>query len=575
MARLKTNVRYGVTVAVATLLATAPTLAVDQAIAADPAPGSSIVEFYTPRGGETERVDGTVHLVLGAASGVDSVVLSYRKDGGGPVTFASVMPDPTTHVVDYTWTNAPLGTVDLQATGLDADDAILGTAEADGVTLSTRAGTQFTFVRPAPSGEALGVFRRADGHSFARASGFTTRVEEPTADAPDIGAVAPPASALPAPTGTFRKEADRWTYRQPVDLSGNPGLATRRAVIRVHDSVSSSAVETPLYIQTIGTVTSTTTPVPGTSKVTITARVTDQKGQVVVGAPVRLRGYINGSKSPVSQLAVTDAHDGLVTFTNGGAGFPAGFYVAYVDVNLNGKQAGRQEIGSQSVVGTVSYAAPGRPLYHNNVPTRRASGTVGDSLLGTRLAAARRYQWIDQDGHLSFATRAVRRGGAARVTAPAHLTWVNAHGAPFNPRWLKNGRFETRAWSAIQRRPGLRNADMTFKQNAAHNLSVEWEVKDIRPFTSTAALNAAFASLAASAQRYYGPAWASRVEIKMLSNLSGGLPFALRVLRYAHAQGFTTMLLARGAAASTQIPASAHQYVTYVRGARAGLYATR
>jgi hypothetical protein len=159
------------------------------------------------------------------------------------------------------------------------------------------------------------------------------------------------------------------------------------------------------------------------------------------------------------------------------------------------------------------------------------------------------------------------------VNQPAHLTWVNAHGAPFNPRWLKKGRFETRAWAGLRKHRGLRTVDTTFRQNAAYGLSVEWEVKDIKPFTSTTALNAAFASLAAAARRYYGPGWASRVEVKMLSNLSGGQAFALRVLKVAHAHGFTTIYLARGAATRTQIPASAHLYVDYVRGARAGLYA--
>ena len=101
----------------------------------------------------------------------------------------------------------------------------------------------------------------------------------------------------------------------------------------------------------------------------------------------------------------------------------------------------------------------------------------------------------------------------------------------------------------------------------------EWEVKDIRPFTSAAALNAAFASLASSAQRYYGASWASHVQIKMLSDLSGGQAFALKVLNAAHAHGFTTMYLARGTATRVQIPASAHAYVDYVRGAAGTLYA--
>jgi hypothetical protein len=351
-------------------------------------------------------------------------------------------------------------------------------------------------------------------------------------------------------------------------------------VIGVSDTISSDAAETPLYFQTVAAVGATAAKVAGSSNVTVTARVTDQEGAPVVGAVVRLTGYANGSRSPVNQLAVTDAHDGVVTFTGPGTGsgpalatgYSAGFYTAYVDLNLDGRRGGR-ELGDQSVVGHVSYVAPGHALYHNNSRTRGGGGTVGDSLRGTRAAAARGYQWIDQDGQLSYTSRANLRGGVSRVSHPAHLTWVNAHGAPYNPRWLKKGRFETRAWSRIKRRPGLRNAEMTFQQNAAYRLSVEWEVKDIRPFTTPAALDAAFTSLAASAQRYYGAAWRSRVQVKMLSNLSGGPAFALKVLKAAHAHGFTTIYLARGRAAEVQIPAAAHEDVTYVRGARAGLYA--
>ena len=68
---------------------------------------------------------------------------------------------------------------------------------------------------------------------------------------------------------------------------------------------------------------------------------------------------------------------------------------------------------------------------------------LADSVQGTRAAAARGYTWIDQDGQLSYTTHAGQRRGAARVSLPAHLTWVNAHGAPFLPRWMKKGdRFE-------------------------------------------------------------------------------------------------------------------------------------
>lgn len=583
MARLNSHLGRRLGVAAAALVATVPTLAVEagRAGAADPVTDPAAVQLFAPVSGQTvETVQDSkrktyYHLLLGTAPGVTSVDLSYVKDGVEKPIASSVLPDAATHLVDYLWPATVTGTVRLQAVGHAG--SVDGTPESATVTLSTTP-SHFDFVRPNPSGAPLGVFVRRDGHAFTRASGITGRDVEPTADAPVLGGAVVPPSAYPAPTGTFLREEDGWTYRKPVDLTGNPGLTTGRAVIRVSDPVatgsSSAAVVTPLYVQTVGAVRSTTAPVPGSANRTITAKVTDQNGQPVVGAVVRLRGYANGSRTPVSQYAVSDAHDGLVSFTNAGAGFPAGFYVAYVDLDLNGVK-GPREPGSQSVVGTVTYAAPGKSLYHNNARIPNAGGTVGDSLRGTKLAAARHYQWIDQNGQLSYTSRAVLRAGARRISQPAHLTWVNAHGAPFNPRWLGKGRFENRAWANLRRRPGLRNAEMTFQQNAARHVFVEWEVKDIKPFTSTAALNAAFANLATAAKRYYGSAWRSRVEVKMLSNLSGGPAFALRVLQVAHAHGFTTIYLARGAAARTQIPASAHAYVTYVRGAVGGLYATR
>lgn len=563
MPRLTRHLKQSVAIGVGALVvATLSVVAIGGAQAETT--GTPGVTFFTPLDGGT--TSGTFDVMLGAAPSVASVRLTSTSG-----TSPQVLTRKSTSDVFETSIAGVTGQVHLEATGLDANGDPVGTSAVEDVKVGTP--TKFTFVRPVPAGDPLGVFRRADGHSFVRASGITNRAERPVVDAPAFGAVAPPASGLPAPTGTFQQDpktaALGWTYREPVELTGNPGLANNRAVIRVRDSLSSEAVETPLYTQTIGSVTASSSPVPGTASTTITAKVTDQYGQPVVGAPVRLRGFANGSPSPVAQVAVSDAHDGQASFTVTGPGF----YVAYVDLNLNGYQTSGEPGGPQIVVGTVTRAAPGRPLFHNNVRTPGGSGTVGDSLRGTRLAAAKHYQWIDQDGQLAFTSRAIQRAGASRVTLPTHLTWVNAHGAPFNPRWMKRGRFETRAWGMIRRRVGLRNADMTFQQDAAYGLSVEWEVKDIRPFGSPAALNAAFANLAASAQRAYGAGWQSRVEIKALSNLSGGLPYALKVLRYAHAHGFRTMLLARGAATRTQIPASAHEYVSFVRGAQAGLYA--
>lgn len=564
--------------AAAVVAAGVPAMATTSAQAAtDPTP---TVVFYTPMNGH--KTAGTFHVLLGAEPAVASVELTYASTAGEVTQTLERRPGS-----DVFETTSPVltGTVRLEATGLDASDVAVGQPAVATVTVAAGA-TRFTapvtpsdpsargpFIRPRSEQvgatvrvRPLGVFTRADGRSFARASGVTSAAQPPTADAPTIATVTPAVSALPNPTGTFDPSAR--IYRQPVDLSGHPGLTSGRAVIRVSDGTSSDAIEAPLYLQTVRAVHSATASFPGGSATTLAATVYDQYGQPIVGAPVRLTGYAAGSPSPVAGPTVVSDGAGAATFTGS---YPTGFYVAYADLNLDGAR-GPAEPGFQWVVGTVSHAAPGKSLFHNNARTRGGSGTIGDSLRGTRIAASRGYQWIDQNGQLSFTNRAVLRDGHARVAHPGQLTWVNAHGAPYNPRWLGKGRYETRAWGMIRRNKGLRNAEMTFQQNAAHGISVEWEVKNIRPFTTPAALNAAFADLAAAAQRYYGAAWQSRVHVKVLSNLPGGQFFALKVLRHAKAHGFTTIYLARGNATRLQIPAAAHGYVDYVRGASGTLY---
>jgi len=252
-----------------------------------------------------------------------------------------------------------------------------------------------------------------------------------------------------------------------------------------------------------------------------------------------------------------------------------GWYDVYADLNVNANHSSK-EPGFQVIVGTVSYAAPGKAFYHSDKPIKKAGGVYADALKGTRDAAARGYTWIDQDGQLAYKTNARLRAGVARVSQASDLVWVNAHGAPFNPKWLKRKknkkRFEDHPWSSLKKHAGLRDVDKTFRQNAAYHLSVEWEVKDVHPFSRAAALDAAFTNLATAAQTYYGAGWADRVQVKVLSNLHGGQKYALKVLKHAHAHGFTTIYLARGQATHAQIPASKQQYVTYVRGAQAGYY---
>lgn len=468
----------------------------------------------------------------------------------------------------------------------------------------------FSFTRPARNGGPLGVYARKDHRWYGAVVGTTPGNSAPTAvdaghpttsptptgtpSAPSSTATGPAPTASTTPTTSLAPTAGATTlpvpssvfpagsahsFAAPVDLTGYAGLADNHALIQVSDGTTTSTVTASLYLQTVTNVRATTTPLASTGKVTITATVTDQYGLPVVGAPLRLDGTMAGGPR-VDQLAVTNAL-GQVTFTGPGlgagavpaTGYPAGGYVVYADLNVNDKRGGK-EPSYEVINGTVTFAAPGRAFYHSDKRIKNAGGVLADAKKGTLTAHAKGYSWIDQDGQLVFRSRPQKRAGAARISQADELVWVNAHGAPYNPKWLKNGRFETKTWDAIKNRPGLRDAAKTLKQNARHGLSVEWEVKNVRPFTRAATLDAAFANLAALAKQYYGAAWASRVEIKVLSNLKGGQKYALKVLKRAHRFGFTTMFLARGKATRTQIPASAQSSVTYVRGAAAGVYPT-
>jgi len=462
------------------------------------------------------------------------------------------------------------------------------------------------------AGVPLGVFKRKDKHLYAAVRGTTTGNTAPTATyanratpptppvatpstAPTVPA-APSASATPTPTPTVAPPTlpamtlaapsgvfpagGAHSFAEPVDLTPYVGTASpTSAQIRVSDGTgATTTVTTPLYNQTVTAVRVTTAAVAG-GNVTITATATDQFGQPVVGAPLRLAGSIARKNGHLDQLGITNAL-GQVTYTGPGAGtgpivptgYPTGFYTAYFDHNVDDHRGG-QEPQVEVVHGTVSYAAPGKAFYHNDKRIKNAGGVYADAKKGTLAAHAKGYTWIDQDGQLTFRTRAHKLAGAGRIASSADLVWVNAHGSPFNPKWLKKRRFETRVWNKIKHRSGLRDVAKTLRQDARHGLSVEWEVKDVQPFTTDAALNAAFANLAATAQKYYGAAWRSRVQVKVLSNLRGGQAYALNVLKHAHAYGFTTMLLARGKATRTEIPAAAQTYVNYVRGAAAGDYA--
>lgn len=534
--------------------------------------GPQALTFYTPIANQTAPTGGigTVHIEVGAGSEVPFVQLAYSADNGVTWTNIPGGRQAGAGVIDVDWRPSIDGPVILRATGygsLTGADQI-GSPVTEPITLSRTAGTRFTFTNPKTSSAQIGVFTRKDGHSYAAVSGTTSGTTAPTVvDAAHTPPAAP--TSLAAPAGVF-PAGTASSFTEPVDLSAY-GVNPTQAAVRVSDGTSSDATVTSLYQQVVTAVQATATPVPGTSAKTISATVTDQYGLPVVGAPVRLGGHVAGVSTSPNQLAITNAL-GQVTFPGA---YSTGWYDVYADLNVNANHGGK-EPGFQVIVGTVSYAAPGKAFYHSDKPIKKAGGVYADALKGTRAAAARGYTWIDQDGQIAYKTGARMRAGVGRISQASDLVWVNAHGAPFNPKWLKKkkkkNRFEDHPWSSLKKHAGLRDVDKTFRQNAAYHLSVEWEVKDVHPFSKAAALDAAFANLATAAQTYYGADWADRVQVKVLSNLHGGQKYALKVLKHAHLHGFTTIYLARGQATHSQIPASKQKFVTYVRGAQVGYY---
>lgn len=193
--------------------------------------------------------------------------------------------------------------------------------------------------------------------------------------------------------------------------------------------------------------------------------------------------------------------------------------------------------------------APGRRVAHYNQRIPNAGGTLGDSRAGSRRANRAGYRWIDNNFHLT-----------------AELHWVNAHGSPFNPQGLVRlgGKFENhKAATLAAAIPGLRSARQAFRQNARLGLSTEAEIKDLHPRASDADLEVAFRRLAVAARLAYGGRWQQRVQVKVLTNLSGGVPYARKVCRHAHAAGFSTIILPRKGARLRRLRGPA---ITYNRG---------
>jgi hypothetical protein len=212
----------------------------------------------------------------------------------------------------------------------------------------------------------------------------------------------------------------------------------------------------------------------------------------------------------------------------------------------------------------VIHAAPGHAVFHDDRRIKTGGGVVSDSVGAAALAASKHFHWIDSDLHVTHRTTAGKKRGSADLDMAA----VNGHGSPYYPAWLRNSRFEEHS---LQDHHMLLFSD-TLRRNAQHGLGTEIEIKDLHGYASPQHLRALFSRLAADAQRAYGKGWRNHAIVKVLSNLGGGEAYALKILRYAHLFGFRTMFLARGQWVTKRLPAEAAAYVSWVRGARKGLY---
>jgi hypothetical protein len=170
------------------------------------------------------------------------------------------------------------------------------------------------------------------------------------------------------------------------------------------------------------------------------------------------------------------------------------------------------------------------------------------------LARAKGCGWIDNDGQRSI-----------------DFEWVNEHGAPSRFWFAKGDSAKDHAADELLSRSrvigrhvySLDSALDAFRGNAEQGIDTEWEVKGLRPITDEQ-LDQMFADLATAAEAAYGPEWREHVTVKVLTDLRGGVAYALRICRAAHKAGFRTMVLARGKARFRRF--RKHPEVTWVRG---------
>lgn len=172
---------------------------------------------------------------------------------------------------------------------------------------------------------------------------------------------------------------------------------------------------------------------------------------------------------------------------------------------------------------------------------------------GALLAQAHGKGWIDND-----------------ATRTRDMVLINDHGLPLRA-YFPVGRSVHFTWAECQQRIYVHNAHSyhlrtiaaALRDNAARGISTEVEIKGLDPITE-AQVSQLMAQLATDAEAAYGASWQHHVIVKVLTNLGGGLPYALEVCRAAHQHQIPTMLLPRGRDRFRRF--RNHHAVTYVRG---------
>ena len=196
--------------------------------------------------------------------------------------------------------------------------------------------------------------------------------------------------------------------------------------------------------------------------------------------------------------------------------------------------------------------APRRKTLHR----RWRTSYITNSARGAVLARDGGYPWIDNDFHLT--------GGGE--------DWGNDHGAPSRFWFAKGDRMEKHTSAEVfamrktvnGRVHHIRTLRETLEDNHHQGRNTEIEVKDVRPWATAGILAARFAEIADTAREVYGEHWRQHVAVKVLTDFGGGLRYALKICRFAHANGIPTILLARGPARFKRFVG--HEEITWVRG---------